>query len=134
MLSKFYFSIPIYSAYKIMRDPNQGTNKRPDSNWHHVCFGLCLDEDDFDFSAVADQSFYSNIDQCDNCFAKCGKYQAVTSDYYDNTSGLKIDRGHLLPNGITNQDELWQRTTFTLTNVAPQHSTFNQVAWNQLEW
>ena len=64
-LDFFYFSIPIYSAYKIMRDPNQGTNKRPDSNWHHVCFGLCLDEDDFDFSAVADQSFYSNIDQCD---------------------------------------------------------------------
>ena len=55
-------------------------------------------------------------------------------DYYDNTSALKIDRGHLLPNGVANQDALLQRTTFTLNNVAPQHSKFNQVGWNQLEW
>ena len=55
-------------------------------------------------------------------------------DYYDNTSALNIDRGHLLPNGVANQDALLQRTTFTLNNVAPQHSKFNQVGWNQLEW
>ena len=69
-----------------------------------------------------------------DCWDYCGKYQAVTRDYYDNTSNLKIDRGHLLPNGVTNQDSLWQRTTMTLTNVAPQHSAFNQIGWNQLEW
>ena len=47
----------------MMRDPDQGTNSRPDSNWHHVAFGLCLDAD-FDFSTIADRSFYSNIDEC----------------------------------------------------------------------
>merc|ERR1712110_26275 len=31
--------IPIYSAAVMMRDPDQGTNSRPDSNWHHVAFG-----------------------------------------------------------------------------------------------
>ena len=74
-----------------------------------------------------------------------------------NTSSLKIDRGHLLPNGIYNQNLDAAKATFTLTNVAPQvgfqarfligllqtnqnsfenqykHSTFNQQAWNQLE-
>ena len=44
-----------------------------------------------------------------------------------------IDRGHLLPNGMVNQDALAQSTTFTLTNIAAQHSQFNQRAWNQLE-
>ena len=121
-----------------MHDPNRGTYPRPQSRgiWDHVCFGLCLDENNFNFSAVANQSFKSNIDECNdyNCFDKCGKYQAVNSDYLNNTSGLKIDRGHLLPSGIANQDELWQRTTFTLTNVAPQYSIFNQNAWNHFEW
>ena len=37
-----------------------------------------------------------------------------------NTSTLKIDRGHLLPNGIYNQDLDAAKATFTLTNVAPQ--------------
>lgn len=34
---------------------------------------------------------------------------------------------------MVNQDALAQSTTFTLTNIAAQHSQFNQRAWNQLE-
>merc|ERR1712227_846028 len=34
---------------------------------------------------------------------------------------------------MANQDELMQKTTFTLTNVAPQYGNFNQQAWNHLE-
>ena len=52
--------------------------------------------------------------------------------YKGNTSTLKIDRGHLLPNGIYNQDLDGAKAIFTLTNIAPQHSTFNRQAWNQL--
>ena len=32
-----------------------------------------------------------------------------------------------------NQNEDAAKSTFTLTNVSPQYSTFNQQAWNQLE-
>ena len=69
-------------------------------------------------------------------------YQALDTDYKGNTENLHIDRGHLMPNGMANQvlsffqlfsinpyfpqDELMQRTTFTLTNVAPQYGNFNQ--------
>ena len=34
--------IPVYSAIKIKRDPNESSNSRPNSNWHHVALGLCL--------------------------------------------------------------------------------------------
>ena len=61
-----------------MRDPDQSTNSRPDSNWHFVSFGLCIEDPNFDFAAVANQSFYSNIDNCSNCWDMCGQYQAVT--------------------------------------------------------
>ena len=43
-----------------------------------------------------------------------------TKLFKGNTSTLKIDRGHLLPNGIYNQDLDAAKATFTLTNVAPQ--------------
>ena len=43
-----------------------------------------------------------------------------TKLFKGNTSTLKIDRGHLLPNGIYNQNLDAAKATFTLTNVAPQ--------------
>jgi len=124
---------PIYSAGKFMRDPNLGTNERPTSNWHHVSLALCLDEDT-DLKEVWNKSFYSNIGSTySRYYDYCNTFQAIDEDYKGNTGDLNIDRGHLLPNGIVNQDEISQKTTFTLTNVCAQHSRFNQQAWNQLE-
>ena len=44
----------------------------------------------------------------------------VIRPFQGNTGTLNIDRGHLLPNGIYNQDLDAAKATFTLTNVAPQ--------------
>ena len=45
----------------------------------------------------------------------------LKDDYYQgNTADFEFDRGHLLPNKITNYDDDWQRTTMSLTNAAAQ--------------
>ena len=92
--------------------------------------GLCLAED-YD---LPDRSFYSNFASVSSSnFAFCSIHQADDADYKGNTGDLNIDRGHVGPNGVMNQNEDAAKATFTLTNVAPQHSNFNQQAWNQLE-
>jgi len=124
---------PIYSAGRFMRDPNAEQNGRPNSNWHHLALGLCLDSD-YDLKSISKRSFYSNIDSVSSKnYDFCSTFQALDDDYKGNTGDLNIDRGHLLPNGIANHDESFQKATFTLTNICPQYSTFNQQAWNQLE-
>jgi DNA/RNA endonuclease G (NUC1) len=45
---------------------------------------------------------------------------------------IHIDRGHVDPNEINNEDPDAQDTTFTLTNVAPQASIFNGTVLNLL--
>lgn len=55
------------------------------------------------------------------------------NDYLGNNAAIGIDRGHLIPNALMNQNEDAAKATFTLTNVSPQYSVFNQQAWNQLE-
>ena len=47
--------------------------------------------------------------------------------YLSNTALYHIDRGHLLPNHITNYDQDWQRTTMSLTNVAAQVCKFENL-------
>jgi DNA/RNA endonuclease G (NUC1) len=50
--------------------------------------------------------------------------------HYRGTCCATVD----LPNKSGSQnDDIFFQTTFTLTNVAPQSSNFNQRAWNQLE-
>merc|ERR1712130_10520 len=123
--------VPVYSAVKVRRDPSKPTNARPNSNWHHVALGLCLEEG---YNLPTRQSFYSNIDSTySNQYEFCGHHQALDDDYKGNTGDLNIDRGHVVPNAVLNQDLKAQETTFTLTNIAPQHSNFNQRAWQQLE-
>jgi len=46
---------------------------------------------------------------------------------------IHVDRGHLNPNEINNHDPEAQDATFTLTNVAPQFSRFNELAWREYE-
>ena len=60
------------------------------------------------------------------------KWPGVTSPFQGNTGTLNIDRGHLLPNGIYNQDLDAAKATFTLTNVAPQ-VTFIIFDWLAVE-
>ena len=118
------------SAAKISRDPNGATYPRPTSTWTHLAMGLCFDSS----TTLPTQSFLSNfasVPSADHPF--CTLHQAADNDYKGNTQELKIDRGHIVPNGIMNQNEDAAKTTFTLTNIAPQHSNFNQQAWNQLE-
>jgi len=122
--------IPVYSAAKVKRNPNSSSYPRPNSTWTHFAMGLCLEKG----YNLPDRSFYSNFASVSSSnWGFCSIHQADDADYKGNTSDLKIDRGHVVPNGIMNQDEDAAKATFTLTNVAPQHSNFNQQAWNQLE-
>jgi len=125
--------IPIYTAAKVRRLAGMPTYSRPSSNWHHLSLALCMDPT-YNISAIAHKSFYSNIDATFSKYYEfCAVHQALDTDYKGNTETLHIDRGHLMPNGMANQDELMQKTTFSLTNVAPQYGNFNQQAWNHLE-
>ena len=119
-----------FSASKVRRNPNGNSYPRPNNTWTHLAMGLCLAKG----TSMPTKSFYSNfasVPSSNHDF--CTIHQANDDDYKGNTSDLKIDRGHVVPNGIMNQNEDAAKATFTLTNVAPQHSNFNQQAWNQLE-
>uniref|UniRef100_A0A3Q0RJF8 Uncharacterized protein n=1 Tax=Amphilophus citrinellus TaxID=61819 RepID=A0A3Q0RJF8_AMPCI len=56
-------------------------------------------------------------------------HQAVDTDFRSNGT---FDRGHIFPSShaFTKDDKL---ATFTLTNIVPQASTFNQGSWNKME-
>ncbi|XP_070298490.1 nuclease EXOG, mitochondrial-like [Salvelinus sp. IW2-2015] len=56
--------------------------------------------------------------------------QAVNTDYENN--GLVLTRGHLFPCSYAPDDES-KRSTFTLTNIVPQDSSFNGGSWNRME-
>ncbi|CBY31874.1 unnamed protein product [Oikopleura dioica] len=120
--------IPVYSGGKFRRYSNQPTYSRPSSNWHHLLNGLCTELPD------ATTSFYGNLASVGSAnYETCHNWQPIDEDYLGNNAEIKIDRGHLVPSAIMNQNEMAMKTTFTLTNVAPQSSNFNQRAWNQLE-
>ena len=97
---------------------------------HEFCSTFQVTEDSFSYFfteksktkdnllvSVFTNSFISKL-QKDDLLLK------ALDDYYsENTAEYKLDRGHLLPNSITNYDPVWQKTTFTLTNAAPQVTT-----------
>ncbi|XP_048053020.1 endonuclease domain-containing 1 protein-like [Megalobrama amblycephala] len=100
--------IPIYSAY-VFGSPNIG---RCDA-WYI--------EPQLDLGTTAEP-----------CMSPKGRKsinnQAVNSDY----DGSGYDKGHLYPVQHTN-NHLSMLATSTLTNAAPQNSTFNQGAWKTHE-
>jgi hypothetical protein len=123
--------IPVYSAGIFTRYSNKPELSRPDSKWDYLCNGLCLEDCGY---MPERESFYCNLSSVGSSnYNFCGGHQAINDDYYGNTGDLHIDRGHLVPNGIMNQDADAQRATFTLTNIAAQYSTFNQNAWQHVE-
>jgi len=119
-------NIPVYSAVRISRDKFADSFTRPESKWHRMLRGLCGKRNPSKHS-----SFLGNLDTVGRDSKKCEYHQPQDSDYTNNNIG--VDRGHLIPNALMNQNEDAAKATFTLTNVSPQYSTFNQHAWNQLE-
>ena len=122
--------IPVYSSGMFTRYSNKPTYSRPDSHWTYLCNGLCLAEGSY---LPERESFYCNLSSVGSSnYDFCDNHQAQDNDYKGNT-GNDLGRGHLVPNGIMNQDQDGQKATFTLTNISLQYSNFNGGAWNQLE-
>nr|XP_046237593.1 endonuclease domain-containing 1 protein-like [Scatophagus argus] len=101
--------IPVFSAYKY-RGKGPATTRPPWRIEPQVRLSL-----ESNMIAVDNNATYDN--------------QAANADYRNNR---RFDRGHLLPNsyGFTSEDK-W--STFTLTNVVPQESSFNQGSWKGME-
>lgn len=61
--------------------------------------------------------------------AEIGLSQAIDADYRD---AVGLDRGHVCPSGHqSGNDNKW--ATFTLTNIVPQDTEFNQGSWHDYE-
>ena len=52
---------------------------------------------------------------------------------YPSVDGVTYDRGHQIPNADRNADNSLQNQTYYWTNSTPQHASFNQGIWNNLE-
>ena len=121
--------IPLYTANKVVLDPKQRSYARPANQWtlfNRVSQALCNNrrpKNDI-FSAIT----WLPKREVES---RCSRYQAVNSNYYKN--GMNLDRGHLSPDNINNQDREKQLGTYTLTNVAPQYASFNRGTWRVIE-
>ena len=59
--------------------------------------------------------------------------QSSCKSAYPSIDGVTYDRGHQIPNADRNADNSLQNQTYYWTNSTPQHATFNQGIWNNLE-
>ena len=59
--------------------------------------------------------------------------QADCTKAYPSLDGVTYDRGHQIPNADRNADSSLQNQTYYWTNSTPQHASFNQGIWNNLE-
>lgn len=121
--------IPIYSAYIGNRSPDKEHHPRPKSKWTRLSKSLCFSGDYDPTKAYA--SRIANVNHHDWEF--CGVHQTTNDDYHGEHDLIHIDRGHVDPNEINNEDPEAQDVTFTLTNVAPQASIFNEHSWREYE-
>ncbi|XP_070296000.1 endonuclease domain-containing 1 protein-like [Salvelinus sp. IW2-2015] len=99
--------IPVFSAYTFTSPP---TATRPNQTW--MIEPQLEDEMNVEVNNT-------NV-----------KHQAADTDYLNNNLGL--DRGHLFPCSFA-PDDAAKMYTFTLTNIVPQHHTFNNGSWNDME-
>ena len=68
--------IPVYTAAKVRRFTKVEEYPRPSSHWDHVSLALCM-EPDYNVSAIAHKSFYSNIDGTFSKYLEfCAAHQA----------------------------------------------------------
>ena len=59
--------------------------------------------------------------------------QTSCKSAYPSVDGVTYDRGHQIPNADRNADNSLQNQTYYWTNSTPQHASFNQGIWNNLE-
>ncbi len=59
--------------------------------------------------------------------------QTSVKSAYPSVDGVTYDRGHQIPNADRNADNSLQNQTYYWTNSTPQHASFNQGIWNNLE-
>ncbi|KPP56532.1 endonuclease domain-containing 1 protein-like [Scleropages formosus] len=98
--------IPVFSAYKFTGTENTGARS---AYWF-----------------IEPQK---KIKMGDEIRTKIYPNQATDEDYKDSAG---FDRGHLLPRQYAT-DEDTADSTFTLTNIVPQKSSFNQGSWREME-
>ncbi|XP_045067737.1 endonuclease domain-containing 1 protein-like [Coregonus clupeaformis] len=103
--------IPVFSAYTFTGPPPKG---RPDQPW-------MIEPQLEDIKNIHDMKVDKNV-----------KKQAADADYEVKIKNMKIHRGHLFPCSYVPDMET-KKSTFTLTNVVPQASSFNQVSWRSME-
>lgn len=58
------------------------------------------------------------------------KNKIKPSNYY----GLGMDKGHMTPDSDTSWDVQVQRESLLMTNISPQHPSFNRGIWAKLEY
>lgn len=68
-----------------------------------------------------------------NCFRADPRLTDVQNAQLEDYIEPVFDRGHMVPRADMNRSEAAMLNTFVLTNMSPQHDTFNQGAWGQLE-
>ena len=124
------WKIPLYSASKL-RLTRFYTLSRPNLTeatelWDRQSEALCKNK----YPGLG--PMLSNIREVpDSWFSTCEKYQSSWHDYKHR--GSRLTRGHLEPRNTNNDYEIKQRTTFTLTNAAPQYKLFNEGSWERIE-
>ena len=120
-----YRRTPLYSANRVKLSLKEHHVTRPSSNlWKRVATGLCD-------NSIPQTAIYSNIANVDkSTLESCKKLQAVDDDYHND---MDLDRGHLSPSHINGVDIAKQKSTFTLTNAAPQYAKFNRNSWRFYE-
>ena len=122
--------IPIYSANKVVLDPHQKEYDRPDKTlekklWKRLAENLC----GFTAPTTTIFSAIQPVRKGTKAYRQCEQWQATNTDYL--RSGF--NRGHLAPCKINSRNQAKQWSTFTLTNAAPQYSTFNSHTWRIYE-
>ncbi|XP_066294819.1 endonuclease domain-containing 1 protein-like [Branchiostoma lanceolatum] len=131
------YRIPEYTAAVIQREKGAKQSERPKDDyvlWKRVQLGLCSEnfrEKHPKCKPLCDVSmpwgFYNTL------LRQCGACQALSGDLDGCSEKIGVERGHLDPSQINNQDEATMNATFSMINMAPQANLFNGGPWNLLE-
>ncbi|XP_029610682.1 endonuclease domain-containing 1 protein-like [Salmo trutta] len=106
--------IPVFSAYTF----TGYTTGRPRQSW--------MIESQLEDIKIEEMKTQHEMKELNNNTDITVDHQAVDADYkYNNMS---MDRGHLFPCSYA-PDDAAKRSTFTLTNIVPQESSFNGGRW-----
>lgn len=103
---------------------------------HHNHYSLSYSEEHEQAEWVAYELHRKNLTgkrvPRSNDFREDPKVKTGSSTRYD-FGHPDYDRGHLVPAGDMNFDELAMSETFYMSNISPQKNNFNQGIWRELE-